>query len=77
MADERRDFGEYYPGGGVEAYTPPAENVAGRVAAVEGKMGIVAAAAAALPELDPDGDVPMADVKQGLNGVKGALEELA
>lgn len=77
MSDERRDFGEYYPGGGEASYVPPAGNVAGRVKVLEGKIAAAGAAAAGLPDMDPDGGESMADVKTAVSTVKDALESLA
>lgn len=74
---DRRDFGDFYPGGGTATVSPPAENVGARVAVIEGKVAAVAAAAAELPEMDPDGGEALADVKEGLTAVKGVLEGLA
>lgn len=71
--DERRDFGEFYPGGGAASYSPPASNVAGDVAALKARVDAVGAAAGALAELDPDGPESLAEVKELVNGVRSAL----
>ena len=76
MADERRDFGEYYPGGGTQTVSPPTQNFGGRVTALEGRIEAVKAAAAELPDMDPDGEEALADVKEKVNAVKDALADM-
>ena len=73
MADERRDFGEYYPGGGTQTVSPPTQNVGARVTKLEERVAAVKAAAAALPDMDPNGAEALADVKEKVNAVKDAV----
>lgn len=76
--DERRDFSEFYPSGGKATVSPPfVESALSQLAEVKGKLAAVAAVAAALSDMDPDGPEALADVKERVGELGNALEGLA
>ena len=70
MGDTRKDFSEFYPGGRVPLPSVPTgiEDIGARA-----RLDALASAVGALADLDPDGPESVAEVKERVNAVAGAV----
>lgn len=71
MDADRRDFEDYYPGGGRAAYAPAQEDALEAVKELSGRVDAMRAAAAAVD--DPTDADSLGDVKTKLAAVKDAI----
>ena len=71
MTTDRRDFGDYYPGGGKAGHAPSQTDALAAVTELSGRVDAMKAAAAAVA--DPTDADSLGDVKTKLTTVKNAI----
>ena len=72
MSDDRRDFGDFYPGGGRATYAPARPDALGEVNALAERVDAMKAAVADVA--NPTEADSLGDVKDKLAAVKDAIE---
>lgn len=78
MADARRDFGEFYPGGGAAAAVEADVSVGDALDALDARLDALKGrvdAAASVAALDADAATSLAEVKEKVGEVVAALAE--